>query len=181
MAAGEKRDRKTKRPPIAQGPFVLYSRRRPTLPRSFPRSTIGAVGLNFRVRNGNGCFPHAKATGKISQLYQSVIGRLPKLHAGAEKILWSSLTGISTGRLSTLPHLHPQPINLVVYQGPTVLSEGKPHLGEGFALRCFQRLSNRRSLPSTAPGGTTGTQELRLSWSSRTKDGTPQVSSARNR
>ena len=31
------------------------SRRRPTLPRSCPRSTIGAEELNFRVRNGNGC------------------------------------------------------------------------------------------------------------------------------
>ena len=30
-------------------------RRRPTLPRSFPRSTIGAEELNDRVRDGNGC------------------------------------------------------------------------------------------------------------------------------
>ena len=37
-------------------------RRRPTLPRSLPRSTIGAEGLNFRVRNGNGCIPFAIAT-----------------------------------------------------------------------------------------------------------------------
>jgi hypothetical protein len=37
-------------------------RRRPTLPRSLPRSTIGAEGLNFRVRNGTGCFPFAMAT-----------------------------------------------------------------------------------------------------------------------
>ena len=34
-------------------------RRRPTLPRGPPRSTIGAEGLNFRVRNGTGCFPFA--------------------------------------------------------------------------------------------------------------------------
>jgi hypothetical protein len=37
-------------------------RRRPTLPRGPPRSTIGAEGLNFRVRNGTGCFPFAMAT-----------------------------------------------------------------------------------------------------------------------
>ena len=43
-------------------PSVL-SRQRPTLPRSCPRSTIGAGGLNFRVRDGNGCFPSAMATG----------------------------------------------------------------------------------------------------------------------
>ena len=39
-----------------------YARRRPTLPRGPPRSTIGAEGLNFRVRNGTGCFPFAMAT-----------------------------------------------------------------------------------------------------------------------
>ena len=31
---------------------------------SLPRSTIGAIGLNYRVRDGIGCFPHAIATGK---------------------------------------------------------------------------------------------------------------------
>src|SRR5690349_682379 len=34
-------------------------RRWPTLPRSLDRSTIGAVGLNDRVRDGNGCGPYA--------------------------------------------------------------------------------------------------------------------------
>src|ERR1041384_6721007 len=33
--------------------------RRPTLPRSLNRSTIGAARLNDRVRNGNGCGPRA--------------------------------------------------------------------------------------------------------------------------
>ena len=33
--------------------------RRPTLPRSRDRSTIGATGLNCRVRNGTGCGPCA--------------------------------------------------------------------------------------------------------------------------
>jgi hypothetical protein len=37
-------------------------RRRPTLPGGLPPSTIGAGGLNFRVRNGNGCDPSAVAT-----------------------------------------------------------------------------------------------------------------------
>src|SRR3954471_11360288 len=39
--------------------FVQGGRRRPTLPRSLERSTIGAVGLNDRVRNGNECGPYA--------------------------------------------------------------------------------------------------------------------------
>src|SRR3954470_23943660 len=37
----------------------MRCRRRPTLPRSRERSTIGAVGLNDRVRNGNECGPYA--------------------------------------------------------------------------------------------------------------------------
>ncbi len=35
--------------------FGKKFRRRPTLPPSFPGSTIGAEELNFRVRDGNGC------------------------------------------------------------------------------------------------------------------------------
>jgi hypothetical protein len=42
--------------------FLNKIRRRPTLPRSPPRSTIGAEELNFRVRNGNGCDLFAIAT-----------------------------------------------------------------------------------------------------------------------
>ncbi len=39
------------------------TRQRPTLPLSCPSSTIGTGGLNFRVRNGNGCFPAVMVTG----------------------------------------------------------------------------------------------------------------------
>ena len=42
-------------------------RQRPTLPLSLPSSTIGAEGLNFRVRNGNGWIPLAMATGKCKR------------------------------------------------------------------------------------------------------------------
>src|ERR1700712_744257 len=38
-------------------------RRCPTLPRPVGRSTIGAGGLSFRVRDGSGRFPSAVATG----------------------------------------------------------------------------------------------------------------------
>ena len=30
-----------------------------------PRNIIGAIGLNCRVRNGNGCFPYAIVAGKL--------------------------------------------------------------------------------------------------------------------
>jgi hypothetical protein len=44
--------------------WSLYlCRRRPTLPHTFACSTIGPAGLNFRVRDGNGCFPRGKITG----------------------------------------------------------------------------------------------------------------------
>ncbi len=29
----------------------------------FPRNIIGAIGLNCRVRNGNGCYPYAMVAG----------------------------------------------------------------------------------------------------------------------
>src|SRR5262245_53360907 len=41
----------------------MKSRQRPTLPPGCPDSTIGARGLNGRVRNGNGCDPSAMITG----------------------------------------------------------------------------------------------------------------------
>ena len=45
---------------------------------------------------------------------------------------------ISTAKLNTLLHLHPQPINVVVSHDPS----GKLNLGNGLTLRCFQRLSS---------------------------------------
>jgi hypothetical protein len=41
-------------------------RRRPTLPRTFARSTIGPAGLNFRVRDGNGWNPRGKITANLA-------------------------------------------------------------------------------------------------------------------
>ena len=48
--------------------WSLYlCRRRPTLPHTFACSTIGPAGLNFRVRDGNGCFPRGKITGFVAR------------------------------------------------------------------------------------------------------------------
>jgi hypothetical protein len=49
--------------------------RRPTLPPGCPGSTIGAGGLNFRVRNVSGCVPSAGATGDL--WLRSVFGCVP--------------------------------------------------------------------------------------------------------
>ena len=53
------------RAPSEEGARARDPRRRPTLPGGCPPSTIGAGGLHFRVRNGNGCFPAAIATGNL--------------------------------------------------------------------------------------------------------------------
>ena len=51
------------------------TRQRPTLPRRCQRSTIGPGGLNFRVRDGNGCGPSGNATG--NRIVPAPIGRRP--------------------------------------------------------------------------------------------------------
>src|SRR5690606_6875124 len=52
----------TKDPWSPRGPSSVRARRRPTLPGTLVPSTIGAGGLNFRVRDGNGWDPSAMAT-----------------------------------------------------------------------------------------------------------------------
>src|SRR2546426_3080447 len=100
----------------------MMSRQRPTLPPSHPGSTIGAGGLNFRVRDGTGCFPSAMATETVFP------GRKPGSSEGAileqssgtdsEREQKPSPRPISTGRLHTSPCFHLRPIDLVVYEGP---------------------------------------------------------------
>ena len=54
-----------KKPALSSGLLAINPRRRPTLPHSYPCSTISSVGLNFRVRDGNGCDPYDITTGKL--------------------------------------------------------------------------------------------------------------------
>ena len=49
-------------------------RRCPTLPRPFGRSTIGAGGLSFRVRDGTGRSPSAKTTDNTIKLWSNHSG-----------------------------------------------------------------------------------------------------------
>ena len=56
-------------------------RRCPTLPHPLECSTIGAVGLSFRVRNGTGRFPHAMTTVTHSPSLVCVGGLLGALGA----------------------------------------------------------------------------------------------------
>jgi hypothetical protein len=75
------RDENEERAP--EGALSREIRRRPTLPGSLLPSTIGAGGLNFRVRNGNGCDPTAMATetfvkGAAPQRRQPALLRTPQ-------------------------------------------------------------------------------------------------------
>ena len=69
-----KRDRAASRWSVMR-PGRTRCRRRPTLPRPLGRSTIGAVGLNDRVRNGNECGPYALVASDFLVLRPAGAGR----------------------------------------------------------------------------------------------------------
>src|SRR6266571_5554090 len=88
---------------------------------------------------------------------------------------------ISTGKLRALPRFHLQPINQVIFLGPSYpacAGLGDLILGSASRLYAFSVYHHRTSLPSRAMGMTAGTQEVRPSRSSRTKDRPPQISYA---
>ena len=132
------------RPPPAGGaglskqdPAASYS------PTRRPCSTIGAGGLNGRVRDGNGCFPSAITTGRRCDTLDGI--------PMSEQARGSS----PQADLMVKPHGHLVPVSSTPYgastpglstssssrglQGPC--GPGMPYLGVGFPLICFQRLS----------------------------------------
>ena len=104
------------------------------LSHALRRSTIGATVLNFRVRDGTGCFTCAMTTKprKIHIRDVSVLRRRGDTIDMKSKfcvllLVLVSLTvtgtdqayrAISTGQLNALLHLHLRPIDEVVYLGP---------------------------------------------------------------
>ena len=90
-------------------------------------STIGAGAFNFSVRDGKRWF-HTAITAAVCYLREILIKEIRLL---------KRFRAISTGRLNTLLCVHLLPINVVVSHDPV----RKSHLEDGFALRCFQRLS----------------------------------------
>ena len=104
-------------------------RRRPSLPHGPPCSTIGAERLNFRVRNGAGCFPFAMITETLwrysgcvnlanphpSTNSGGVCCWVPDRISGTSQWTRSIFVGtsprpISIGQLRALPHFHIRPI-----------------------------------------------------------------------
>ena len=140
-------------------------RRRPTLPRPLGRSTIGAVGLNDRVRDGNECGPYALVasenrlnTCKEVTTEEMVVFVCLRIHVNRScdcsavvfqpptvkkggvvkphgRLGWVSSEAIARFPLPTYRRGGlPRP-----FRGLKV--PGRVHLGDGFPLRCFQRLS----------------------------------------
>ena len=121
----------------------LHGQQRPTLPRRYQRSTIGAEGLNDRGRNGNGWTPLALITEHVCYLHlqheSSCPGPLlPHNTRGVKSLGRLGLVCSTRYRPSTA-----QPIYLVFSQEPSegVATLGRAHLEVGFPLRCFQRFS----------------------------------------
>ncbi len=100
-----------KAPPLLKeaGLFVLNSRRRPTLPHSYPCSTIGPEGLNFRVRDGNGCDPLGIATEKLCATSSSGLllccARLEPLNVPSRTPRVSLLAHLASGSLYCVAYL----------------------------------------------------------------------------
>src|SRR6266550_6168137 len=163
-AAGQRE--KKKPAPVDWSGLRMRRWRRSTLPPPRRGSTIDADRLNDRVRDGNGCGPVALVASKLTGIRYLLSGarfceqRIPnsEYHFNDECVLswWWGITpsfgqrrdqasrAISTARLKRSRALHLPPINLVVSQGPSgALRLGSVHLGEGFPLRCIQRLSPR--------------------------------------
>ena len=122
-------------------PFVCGGgrvfRRCPTLPRPVGRSTIGAGGLSFRVRDGSGRFPSAVTTGTphhphqgfpcggwgvwslgYAQWTRTSVVRYAVACRDLLGCVWASPRPISTSPLNALRRLHVWPINPLVWWGP---------------------------------------------------------------
>ena len=96
---------------------IIKLRRPSTLPGSCPPSTIDRLGLNRRVRNGNGCVPQAHHHRK-SILFRHTPSKLNTSRRNfSTELFRSSPRSISIGQLNTLPCLHLQPINLIIFKG----------------------------------------------------------------
>ena len=102
-------------------------------------STISAGELNFSVRNGKRWFLTAITAAIYDLREQTNKFRLRQISLQSAYISLKEKVyrAISTGLLSPSLNVHILPINVVVSHDP----QGKTHLGDGFALRCFQRLS----------------------------------------
>ena len=92
-------------------------------------STIGAEGLNYRVRDGNGWVPLAKVTQNLLTVAPAILSPVDYLNIDGRKVAPTFVCAvefygqaewaISNGKLNRSPGLHIRPIKLVVFQCPS--------------------------------------------------------------
>jgi hypothetical protein len=156
---------------------------------------MGAGVFHGRVRDGIGCGNPAMATGPPGQTWWLDRGRLWVWCGGG--LVGRGLVlravracgarcgagdgefarAIRTARLHGLPHFHLRPIDVLVWHGPW----GDLVLRGVSRLDAFSGYPVRTWLPGGAAGATTGAPEVRPSRSSRTRDGSSQVSNTHGR
>ena len=107
-----------------------------------PRSPGKSVAVTALVPFLEGQEPHSRANDAFESLKSSLHQQYKRYGQASRPISTRQLSS-----LLALGDLHLGPINLVVFQGSLGrLPCGRSHLGVGFTLRCFQRLS----LPNVA-------------------------------
>ena len=127
------------------GPWY-YCRQRPTLPHSFPCSTIGGIRLNFRVRNGNGCDPDPMTTGMLAAWGPAV--------ARCRELWWASFAACPPQRRKARRWVVPD--NLLIRTGRIAFKERMLQLitsklqltSEYPANGSFDRVTRARSVSS---------------------------------
>ena len=153
------------------------------------RSTIGAEGLNFSVRNGKRWIPLALVAYVSFSCahppmrrcaWEKPCGRHCTKPTRSEH--WESLPGKGFGLLVPLGCHRRRccTCGLSTSSSSTALG-GDLILGRASRLDAFSAYPGRTRLPCGAPGGTAGTPAVRPTRSSRTSVGAPQISNARNR
>ena len=148
---------------------IKKSWRLPTLPLSFPSSTIGVSRLNFRVRNGTGCTPAALTTSKIIITFYIFFKKF---------IENNQVKTFDLLVLLDLTHYCAYIYSLSTSQSRRCLIHihgGYLILSMASRLDAFSGYLNRTQLLSYASGDTTDTPEVRPSRSSRTKDRFSQI------
>ena len=140
-------------------------------------STIGDGGLNFSVRDGKRWDPASIAAfirrgGTVQRCPPRM--RQERDTSRRRNETYGQLVRVGFAVAGFAPPAYPRgslprPLN------GDLISEGASRL-DAFSAYHF-----RTWLPGGAAGATTGTPEVRPSRSSRTKDGAPQISHARNR
>ena len=170
----------------------LVGQRRPALPRtrSAVPSALGGLTSGFGMGPGVPPLPwsltnkghssafRARASPRALRAAQrdaDVLCTTSSHRSRTKKVVKRRARPISTARLNASRRLHLQPIASWSTRG---LTEGKTHLGMGFPLRCFQRLSRPDTATERCHWLTTRTPEVRPPRSSRTKGSLPQFSYA---